>query len=242
MACTHPRWRDDDRDGVQSICCAVCGMDSHDAQRALLAEPAWEEPEPEPDGVFVMAAPLWWTPRGVEPDRDVLEAEAMLACPAYGPAGTGQCQSGCWTEPRCQVDEPLEGWETHLVLVVPPMVVRPTPRTRPVDKWTMRKADRPVDLMKALRESVDRAVAKREELPEPIELRTVDGKVSQVEGYRWPCLVCSGRGFLVAPQDTPRTTCPRCDGPAVECPPAVHHRAVQRPRGHHPRAGQGAAW
>jgi hypothetical protein len=196
MACTHPRWRDDDTDGVQSICCAVCGMDSHDAQRALLAEPAWEEPEPEPDGVFVMAAPLWWTPNGVEPDRDVLETEAMLACPAYGPMGVGQCQSGCWTEPRCQVDEPLEGWETGLVLVVPPMVVRPVeplpapteamrwpcltcnglgflPELPPVNGrtpscqrcaghgWVTDPQPAPVvDLMKALRESVDRATGK----------------------------------------------------------------------------------
>lgn len=37
------------------------------------------------------------------------EDSAMLTCPYY--QLSKKCDLGCWTEPRCQVNEPLEGWQ-----------------------------------------------------------------------------------------------------------------------------------
>lgn len=40
---------------------------------------------------------------------EIQYAKTMLACPWY--RGEGICASGCMTEPRCQTEVPLEGWE-----------------------------------------------------------------------------------------------------------------------------------
>lgn len=37
-------------------------------------------------------------------------ALSAAACPYYR-TGTEQCVTGCWEEPRCITNEPLEGWE-----------------------------------------------------------------------------------------------------------------------------------
>ncbi len=40
------------------------------------------------------------------------EALAMLGCAYY--QGVGICSGGCHEEPRCQVDEPMEGWVAYV--------------------------------------------------------------------------------------------------------------------------------
>lgn len=40
------------------------------------------------------------------------EAVSMLSCPAYGQGG--RCLSGCWTEPVCHTNEPVDGWVAYL--------------------------------------------------------------------------------------------------------------------------------
>lgn len=37
---------------------------------------------------------------------------AMLACPYL--VGGNTCASGCWSEPRCVTEEPIDGWETDV--------------------------------------------------------------------------------------------------------------------------------
>lgn len=41
--------------------------------------------------------------------EEVDEARSMMACPYYVCEGT--CESGCYSEPRCITDAPLDGWE-----------------------------------------------------------------------------------------------------------------------------------
>jgi len=43
----------------------------------------------------------------------VLQARGMLACPYLAKTGDGVCVSGCYSEPSCATDEPLEGWEAQ---------------------------------------------------------------------------------------------------------------------------------
>lgn len=40
--------------------------------------------------------------------------EVESDCPYY--RGVGQCETGCWAEPRCVTDEPVNGWGSELVL------------------------------------------------------------------------------------------------------------------------------
>ena len=48
----------------------------------------------------------------LDPDvEDGLHQRAMRICPWYTKVGT--CGYGCWQEPACEVDEPVNGWEWH---------------------------------------------------------------------------------------------------------------------------------
>jgi hypothetical protein len=42
-----------------------------------------------------------------------VEALAMTQCPAYH--ANGVCQTRCWEEPMCEVDEPTEGWIQYAI-------------------------------------------------------------------------------------------------------------------------------
>lgn len=37
-------------------------------------------------------------------------AAGLSSCAYYQQVGDGKCSYGCWQEPRCITDEPLEGW------------------------------------------------------------------------------------------------------------------------------------
>ncbi len=52
------------------------------------------------------------------PPEDVDRARDMITCPYR--MGIGICASGCWSEPACQTDEPLEGWQHILDNPDPP--------------------------------------------------------------------------------------------------------------------------
>lgn len=44
--------------------------------------------------------------------EELLEAMEMVRCPYY--RHDEKCESGCYSEPRCITDAPLEGWEERI--------------------------------------------------------------------------------------------------------------------------------
>lgn len=61
------------------------------------------------DGEF----PIWYpriegSEEGIELAFYEEQPEDLSGCAYF--RGVGQCSYGCWEEPRCQTDEPIEGW------------------------------------------------------------------------------------------------------------------------------------
>lgn len=57
---------------------------------------------------------MLWIKRQLDEAETALHApHSMLECP-YLKTGTEPCVSGCWSEPRCITDEPIEGWEADV--------------------------------------------------------------------------------------------------------------------------------
>jgi len=56
----------------------------------------------------------------IKVEREYAEEEqgeaTMALCPYFRGVGDRTCKSGCWTEPRCQTDMPLNGWPKPWVL------------------------------------------------------------------------------------------------------------------------------
>jgi hypothetical protein len=46
------------------------------------------------------------------PPEEIWDALSMVQCPYY--RGEGTCNMGCYSEPACITDQPLEGWEAQI--------------------------------------------------------------------------------------------------------------------------------